>query len=257
KVRAKGTDTATHDLLFTLRAHGFDERSVDGVGVPRPLGVVPKFRMWLQQKTSGISSAELLPSGDGVALARRIAEAAHKIHVLNLAPRREHTMAGELRILHERLGLLAQQRREWKTRLERVLEGCERIAAGVPTTEPRPIHRDFYPAQVLVDGGRLWLLDFDLFCLGDPAVDVGNFVGHITEQSVRSTGNPRALAEVEAALAERFVELSGPASRAAVEVCTTLTLVRHVHISTLFPERQPFTERLLEYCEERLSGSQT
>jgi len=60
------------------------------------------------------------------------------------------------------------------------------------------------------------LLDFDLYCLGDPGLDIANFVGHVIEQSVRSFGNPTALADREKALEDRFVELSGEATRPAV-----------------------------------------
>ena len=34
------------------------------------------------------------------------------------------------------------------------------------------IHRDFYPDQVLVDGARVYLLDLDLYSLGEPPLDV-------------------------------------------------------------------------------------
>jgi aminoglycoside phosphotransferase (APT) family kinase protein len=114
------------------------------------------------------------------------------------------------------------------------------------------IHRDFYSDQVIVDGPRLYLIDFDLYCLGDPALDIGNFLGHITEQSLRTLGDAGALAEVERALEERFIELSGEAVRPAVRGYAVLTLARHIYLSTRFPERRPWTERLLELCEERL-----
>src|SRR2546428_263470 len=50
---------------------------------------------------------------------------------------------------------------------------------------------------------------------------------------------------------ERFVELCGVAP-AAIRAYATLTLVRHVYLSTLFPERRPFTQSLIELCEARL-----
>ena len=51
---------------------------------------------------------------------------------------------------------------------------------------------------------------------------------------------------------ELFVELSGERTRVAVRVYATLTFVRHIYLSTLFPERRPFTGKLIELCEERL-----
>ena len=38
-----------------------------------------------------------------------------------------------------------------------------------------PIHRDAHARQMLLDGARLWLLDWDLAAMGDPALDVANF----------------------------------------------------------------------------------
>src|SRR5206468_12183180 len=95
-----------------------------------------------------------------------------------------HTMDDELHILHECLPLVAQQKPACAKRIERILSACDRLAATVPKPKPCGIHRDFYPAQVIVEGSQLYLIDFDLYCTGDPALDVGNFVGHITEQSL-------------------------------------------------------------------------
>src|SRR5207244_4853587 len=76
-------------------------------------------------------------------------------------------------------------------------------------------------------------------------------LGHITEQGLRTSGDAGALADREHAMEERFAELSGTAP-AAVRAYATLTLVRHVYLSTLFPERRPFIQSLMELCEERL-----
>ena len=61
-----------------------------------------------------------------------------------------------------------------------------------------------------------------------------------------------ALADREKAMEDRFVELSGEATRPAVRAYATLTLVRHIYLGSLFPERVGLTERLVQLCEERL-----
>lgn len=38
-----------------------------------------------------------------------------------------------------------------------------------------PIHRDAHARQMLLDGRRLWLIDWDLAAMGDAALDVANF----------------------------------------------------------------------------------
>lgn len=255
KVRARGADRGAAALHHALCQAGFDGDSPDGVSVPRAAGVVPELGMWLQHKVPGVPATELLPRAGGPALARRIAAAVHKLHQARVPAARRHALADEVALLRGRLGELARERPAWAARLERLLGACRRLAAAPPGPEPCGIHRDFYPDQVLVNGPRLYLLDFDLYCEGDRGLDAGNFAAHLTEQALRTRGSPAALADCEAALEERFVELAGEASRPAVRAYAALTLARHVFLSTRFPERRAFTAALLELSEARLSAA--
>jgi hypothetical protein len=252
KVRRLRSGKSGYRLLSALWEAGFGADSADGITVAEPIGAVPEFRMWLQRKVQGQVATDLLAEPGGEDLARRIAEAAHKVHRAGVLAKRRHTMHDELRILHERLPSVARSEPQWAGRIERLLDACDRLGAGTLKPEPCGIHRDFYADQVIVAGPRLCLIDFDLYCEGDPALDIGNFLGHIREQSLRSLGDPEALADLEVAMEERFVELAGEETRAAVRAYKLLTLARHVHLSTLFPERRPFTGNLLELCEEYL-----
>jgi hypothetical protein len=252
KVRSRRFGNEPFRLLDAIWNTGFQKRCADGVAVPEPLGVIPRFNMWLQRWVRGTASGALLAGPEGVALARRIAEAIHKLHRAGVPTGRTHTMADELRILHECVPRVGKLRPEFGPRLGRILRACDRLGASVPAPKPCGIHRDFYPAQVLVDGTRLWLVDFDLYCRGDPGLDVGTFIGHITEESLRTYGDAGALRDREQALEDRFVELSGQVVRASVRAYTTLTLVRHIYLSTQFAERTAWTERLVELCEVRL-----
>ncbi|MDQ3927776.1 MAG: aminoglycoside phosphotransferase family protein [Chloroflexota bacterium] len=253
KARARGLDKGAYETVRALWQSGFDSEAKDGISVPEPVGVVPKFQMWLHRKVPGVPATKLLVSERGTEIAKRIAEAAHKLHRARVRTSKQHSMADELRILHERLPLVSEIRPEWTGRIQRLLEACDRAGATLPKPRPAGIHRDFYADQVLVDGERLYLLDFDLYCQGDPGLDIGNFLGHVQEQALRTFGDPHALAAVEEALEERFVELSGQQVRRSIHVYTALTLVRHIHISTRFPDRQHITEALLELCEQELS----
>lgn len=253
KARARGLDKQTYEAVRLLWQSGFGDRSEDGISVPQPVGMVPEFQMWLQLRLPGEPASRLLSGDGGEELGRRIAEAAHKLHTARVRPTRKHTIADELRILHERLPLVSRLRPDWEGRIERLLAAADRLGSSLPRPRSTGVHRDFYADQVLVDGERLYLLDFDLYCEGDPALDIGNFLGHIQEQSLRTFGDAHALANVEEAMTERFVELSGEQTRRATEVYTTLTLLRHIQISTRFPGRQHFTAALLDLCEERLA----
>ena len=243
---------SSYHLLKSLWDEGFGSDSEDGISVPEPMGVIPEFQMWLQRKVPGELATKLLAEASGVALAKRIAQAIHKLHQAGISTSRCHTMADELRILHERLLHVAQMKPQWTQRLERLLDAGDRLGNTISEACFRGIHRDFYPDQVIADGSRLYLLDFDLYCKGDPALDLGNFLGHLTEQSLRTLGTPDGLTEQEKVLKESFLQLSGQTTCATISAYKTLTLMRHIYLSTQFPERCQFTETLLELCEQRL-----
>lgn len=262
KVRAKRFGKEGYRLQEKLWQAGFHSQSDDGISVPEPIGVIPRFQMWLQRKVNGTTATHLLSQPEGVELAGRIAEVIHKLHLAQVPTERRHGMTDELRILHECLAKVAQQKPELSKRLERIASACGDLGGALPEPRVCGIHRDFYPAQVIVasepadsrtaSSKRLYLIDFDLYCLGDPALDVGNFIGHMIEQGLREFGEASALAKQEQALEDRFVALEGEAMRTAVSVYTTLTLVRHVYLSTQAMHRESFTVPLLELCERRL-----
>ena len=252
KVRARRFGKEGYRLLERFWNAGFDSASPDGISVPEPMGVIPRFQMWLQRKVPGETATYLMGGPEGIVLARRIAAAIHKLHRAGVPTTRSHSIFDEVRILHECLAKVAQSKPEWTARLERLLAACDDLAIKLPEPRTCGIHRDFYAAQVMVDHDRIYLIDFDLYCVGDPALDIGNFIGHMTEQSLREAGDARAWAEQEQALEDRFVELSGESCRGAIHAYTTLTLVRHIYLSTQFLKRQEFTPALLALCEQRM-----
>src|SRR5262245_26580973 len=168
KVRARRFGNEAYRLLDALWNAGFHDTSADGICVPEPVGVLPPFQMWLQRKVPGRVASEPLEGAGGLDLARRIADAICKVHRCGVPTNRAHSMADELRILRACLAHVSQARPELASRVQRVREACERLGTLVPPAETRGIHRDFYPAQVLVNGTQLYLIDFDLYCQGDP-----------------------------------------------------------------------------------------
>ena len=103
-----------------------------------------------------------------------------------------------------------------------------------------------------MDGGRLTWLDLDLFCLGDPALDVGNFVAHLMEDALRHHGSLHALQAHQQAFTDGFRQDAPHVDMTAIEGWTLLSLARHIQLSTQFDDRHTTTLPLLEYCEHQL-----
>jgi thiamine kinase-like enzyme len=50
---------------------------------------------------------------------------------------------------------------------------------GLPADTVRPGHGSYKPSQLLVRDGAVFLVDFDQFCLADPALDIGYFLAYL------------------------------------------------------------------------------
>jgi Ser/Thr protein kinase RdoA (MazF antagonist) len=252
KVRAKRPDLISYRIQQALFSSLFHRDAGDGVVVPEPVGLVPEWHLWLQRKVSGERATQVLETNEATQLASRIAEAIYKLHGCSSPVRRRHTLSDELSILHKRLPKITRSRREWREPIRRILDACDQLSGCLSEHATALIHRDFYPDQVLIDGHRIAFVDLDLCCAGDPALDMGNFHAHLTEQALRRFGRADAMAAVQEAFVERYAKLAGDDVRQRIEAHATLSLVRHIYISTLFPDRQHLTEALLELCAQRL-----
>src|SRR2546427_11995973 len=137
KARARGADTATFRLLQALRVRGFDDTSPDGVAVPEPVTVIPELGVWLQRKVRGIAATAALAEPGGVALARRMADAMHKLHYAGLAARRRRTVADALRILRRCPGAPRGHPPAWARGARGPLSPRPRVGSSGPQGGPR------------------------------------------------------------------------------------------------------------------------
>lgn len=253
KARAKGLNPETFNVMVDLWKAGFHATSADGVSIAEPIAVLPQFEMWMERKVQGKPATELLTESTGIELSGRLAEAIYKLHQIDIPTDRSHTMADEMRILHEQLALVAESRPEWTSRIASILDACDDLARQTPVTIPVGIHREFCSDHVLVDGTRLYLVDLKRYCLGDPALDIGHFCGHLIEQSLRNFGRHDWFRGQENAFVERYVEIAGESVRSAINAYTVLTLVGHIQMSMECRDRQHTTPALLELCEQLLN----
>ena len=254
KIRRKRTGRSAFELSRAFCAHGFHAAAADGISVPDAIAYVKKLGLWLQRKVPGEEATALLLTPTGPDIAARIAKAAFKIHHSNVPVARVHGIDNELEILESCLDQVVRAQPTWKFRIERLKLCAQRLAETLGNRETCGIHRDFYADQIIVDGDRLWLLDFDLYCQGDPALDIGNFIGHVTEQSLRVSGYPKTLFAVEQAIEDGYVALAGESMRYPIRVYALLTLMRHIYLSTQHESRRHTTEWLLTLCETRVVG---
>ena len=130
-----------------------------------------------------------------------------------------------------------------------------RLRDLAPTPNPNAgfctIHRDFYDKQLIVDGERVALLDFDNLATGDRAQDYGNFLAHCRLRQLQEPHNSQNInngAMQFAAAVDNIDETFGR----RVAWWQAATLLRLGIIYLLRPRWRHIFEPLTEAAAERL-----
>ncbi len=213
--------------------------------VPRPLGIIPQWNMWLQEYLVGTRADELIAPGVNLHVSDQIGRSLAYLHNIKLPTERWHTFDDEFAILDDAL-------RAVETidpgRVDSLLNACRRLLDSIPENCLTGIHRDFYAAQVICSD-NVGIVDFDLFSWGAAAIDVGNFIAHLKETALRRFGSHAALEQHETQFLNSYLENSPDVSRKSIDVLTVTSLARHVAISQRIKPRKVWTLPILTVCE--------
>lgn len=180
-------------------------RDDPALALPRPLGEDTDLGVALFAALPG--EPPVFEADHGSRACRTVSRAIRRLQSMDLAGLPLHDGSAEARLLAE-----------WHGRLHRVYpDTADALAAPLAAVRsaledlrvvPAPCHRDLHEGQILIDGNRAGLLDFDTLSLADPALDAGNLMAHLFLAGVVSM---RDMAASEAALAEDLPHL--PARR--------------------------------------------
>jgi Ser/Thr protein kinase RdoA (MazF antagonist) len=217
KTYASARAPRVHAALVEIAAAG--ERA-GAFSVPEPVGCVSSLHLVVQRAVSGEPVTRRLLVGD-VGLAGEIAAALHALHTSGAELPSSHAADDELRIVASRLVELPPSlHRAARESLERAADALERFR-----WRRRPVHRDLYHDQILVDGDRLVFLDLDDAAMSEPAVDVANLVGHLR---LLAFDAPRSAEPLQAAAAfeSRYASLDAALDLRLVRTLEAATLLR-------------------------------
>jgi len=255
KTRAKGLDKRGFQVSQQLYQQNIQMDSPYRLCFAAPFGCIPEYHMWIQHQVPGQTAWQALSQTDDPnAAAAGIADALYALHTHPVATQKQHSIADELAILNSGLAELAQRHPHRAPALSTLMQEAARVAQLLGSRPRTGIHRDFYPDQVLLAQQDIYVLDLDLYCLGDAAVDVGNFIAHLQEHDLRCHANPMHSQAVQQAFLSRYVELSGDADcRFASQIYRVLTLARHVYLSLRFAQRAPFSPHILDFCLQQMN----
>ena len=164
------------EVAAKLRALGPQARA-EGLRLPVPLA---SAGFLLMDRVPGANLDDLLESscdeGEARAAVRVAAASLASFHRMRLDTSETRSLASEHRTLRERTLRMRAVAPGIGERADALLDEIGRRLARLPDGEITLIHGDFKPSQLLLDAGHAALVDLDRACLGDPAIDLGNFL---------------------------------------------------------------------------------
>lgn len=245
KIRAKGLDRRSFETVSWLYQHGFDAQASDGVSVPMALAAIEPLNMVISRMVSGVGVMGDLSS------APRVARALAKLNGTAMLTTREHTIAEEIETLRKGYQSLEEAKPDLASRLQCVLQKLVERLKRFPSPSVL-LHRDFYHDQVLCEPDRIWILDLDLAARGPAALDVGNFVGHLIELSIRQQDRATELLDAASKFEHAYRSVRADVSAESIQSFAAATLARHVYLCQRFEDRRAFLPAILERTESML-----
>ncbi|MDQ3653514.1 MAG: phosphotransferase [Chloroflexota bacterium] len=234
-------------LICSARAFGPD------VALPEPVAYLADLKLLIQREVGGEPVDRALRGGD-LDLAARIAVALHRLHVSGLDLGRTHDLAKELSPLGMRTEAVVAQCPD----LQELAWSCHTRIHGLAARpfpwRLRPIHRDFYHDQVLIDGDDLAVLDLDDATMSEPAVDVANFAAHLRLLGYQHPGSAAALTRVEDAFVRTYRALDPDLDPALLRFLTATTLLRLSGIHVSRADGDHIAQQSLEAAADALDG---
>ncbi len=164
--------------------------------VPAQLGFLADLGLLLQEHVDGPDLRHCLAAGNGQ---QAVSLAGQWLSIFHATPPPTDVKVEAPVQIVRKVGRWCEEIQPYlasskRRRLDEAQGALQTLASQIPVYSPALIHRDFYPANVLWDGQRIWVLDFDQLCLGDPALDVGHFLAHVQNVAFRATGRADSLA---------------------------------------------------------------
>jgi len=174
------------------------------LSTPRPLVHLADWNMLVQEQAPGRTLYEMLR--EGAAQDHHIdaaARASALLHGSSLRPEAVHAVPEELGLIEQSYQSLVANGLAGP-RFETVLAAVRDFARDLPPAPLVPVHRDFYDKQLLIDGPRTALIDWDTLALGHPEIDAANFVTHLRLRALEGIGAAEAASRWGCRFLERY-----------------------------------------------------
>jgi aminoglycoside phosphotransferase (APT) family kinase protein len=182
---------------------GLDER----FRIPRPVQHFPELHFILQGKAEGSKLRTYVGKGNDESLsyARITGLWLAKLHSLKVPSPQVCTYVNEIGSLRLFVAALSADQPKLAAELQQRAATIEHAFASFRGVRATMVHGDFHPDHIFVSRDFVTVIDFERFCVTDPARDMGSFMSHLHTMACLSGRSPHAAnREADAFIASYF-----------------------------------------------------
>lgn len=223
---------------------------------PETLGRSTKYKVIAYQWQPGTTLRQLntcgkLSNSDLVATAESLAEF-HSSGCGGFSHPETEVQLDRLDALADLLGVLLPHLDD------RAKTVAQKLARWLDQQTPvsQPVHGDFYDKQVIVDNGKVKLIDLDTACLGNPLLDLGSYIAHLERLRGNHALSANDLETQKNTLISAYERLTGQFRADHLNQYIALSLFALIHhpFRDWSPDWPVQTELLLERVERLLDS---
>jgi aminoglycoside phosphotransferase len=177
--RAAGKAAREFDAMQLLWDAGFGVD--DHFRIPRPVQHFPNLGLILQGKAAGSKLRSHVGKGTDVSLSyvRMTGQWLAKLHNLKVPSPHMCTYVNELAALRMFVAALTADQPHLAAKLQQQAAIVEDAFAGFQNVPATIVHGDFHPDHIFVGRDFVTVIDFERFCVTDPARDLGSLIAHM------------------------------------------------------------------------------
>jgi len=177
--RAVGKAAKEFEAMRLLWGAGFGQDN--RFRIPQPLHHFEDLRLIIQEKVRGSKLRAFLGDGSDTSFqhARMTGLWLAKLHNMPVANPRICAYEDEKASLRMYVEALKNDQPQLESELRRFAANAEQCFDSFRGVQAAHVHGDFHPDHIYVANDFITVIDFERFCIGDPARDLGSFVGHM------------------------------------------------------------------------------
>lgn len=153
--------------------------------IPKPLGMVPDLSLELIGHVPGTHLSLMCREKTFPETCRQIGHGLCEFHEFPVRLNETRDLSVELLEMKSWSENFVMSLPKLGERIRKSISMLEMRLLGQERAQPRLVHGDFHVANILVEGERLSLLDFENCFMGNPAIDVGSFYAQLKLLSLK------------------------------------------------------------------------